>query len=179
MDPWADTSAAWSPTEVVRPVASPQISKGPSSPYHEGPADPWAEPSHVAASIPIVTSGSEHRRPSSDDDISAGEEVPGGDFDPWGGNSAPLAPIAADLPTSTPIRPEDVDLSPRKDTSENRGWSEDSSKEEARDPRHGQVESFGEDMVVGDDADPWGSGAAARHVKAQQEAEAVSHLLSY
>ena len=171
MDPWADSSASWSPQERVRP-ASPRPSSS-ASQYKEGPVDPWAEPSS-SSTLPGATSLNRGRTSEEADDR-ATQPDSAGDFDPWGGNSAPIAPLSTFQRQSSESQTTDV--------SQNAGWSESNAgiirpphDLEERDDlgNRSDQDEAGVEPRVDDDDDPWGSGAAARRVKAEQEAEMVS-----
>lgn len=180
MDPWADSSAAWSPQEAVHP-RSPRPIPDDSSTYAAGPVDPWAEPS--SSTIPSIST---QRRQSNESQEYPREARSNsvGDFDPWGGNSAPVAPLSTAFHSGN--SDERDSPSPEENAPKARWTGEETMQEEqvhsqiiaeeghrGHTPEEREVES-----ATVDDDDPWGSGAAARRIKLQQEAESVSQQCS-
>jgi hypothetical protein len=163
MDPWADSTTTWSPTEEIRPSSQyPTTSSEATSPFKEGPVDPWAEPTS-SSSIPVATSHHDEREESPAQTPSGS----GGDFDPWSGNSAPIAPLSSAYQEREPDEEKDEDVEDRDAT----GWSPEISENDIEEETT-KMES--DKPATGDDDDPWGSGAAAKRIKAEQDAEAVS-----
>ncbi|UZJ56984.1 hypothetical protein CBS101457_006304 [Exobasidium rhododendri] len=182
MDPWADSAASWSPEGAIEATSS-----GPAqSPYRGGPVDPWAEPSSSSSTIPVITSQKDEflaARGLPEQHIAEPES--GGDFDPWGGNTAPIAPLSSayserghDADDDDRNRIEESNATnysePSAETSElpSLPTGEESSSITTRIGTGGE-----EQNPIPDDDDPWGSGAAARRIKAQHEAEMAAQRM--
>lgn len=182
MDPWADSTTAWVPEDKGRSTPPPSLLNE-SSNYTQGSiVDPWAEPSS-SSTILVVSS---QRRTSLSSREYVRETISGseGDFDPWGGNTAPVAPLSTAYHST--IEDEEIESDAKEEQASPVGWS--GSKEEEEDHPYStqrreedhpssytvENEPTEEPTTIADEDDPWGSGAAARRVKAQQEAESVS-----
>lgn len=185
MDPWAESTTDWPPKDEGRTTPSPSLPNGSSDLTPGSVIDPWAEPpppssSSSSSTIPVVSSQS---RISDSSQEYAGKTRFGsvGDFDPWGGNTAPIAPLSTAY-TST-IADDEAESDAKEEIASPTSWSETNRDEGAhsiqlREDDYGSSIANGdtpiEEPTIADEDDPWGSGAAARRIKMQQEAESVS-----
>lgn len=205
MDPWADTGTttdneagpSWSGSvSQVAPASGPSSSSPQLSPTRfrdAGPVDPWAENDARGA-----LSATDDGRPLSSIDVARHDEllaarsadaiveqtqrgrsasIGSKDFDPWGGGSAPIAPLGS---TPSAYRSDSLHDGAVEDTQDihAEGWQ--GTKERSGAVEHDilpQVDKDTESIPeTFDEDDPWGSGAQARRLKAESMAQQMEIL---